>query len=519
MKVFKTFSIFLIALTTFYSACAPKPLKVTVLIKNGMVYDGINKAPSKLSIGIENDKIVYIGDEKGVNIEAEKVIDASGKIVCPGFIDPHTHADRDLRKADKSHNLPFLMQGVTTVVVGNDGNSLFPSAEFKTLYHQHGIGTNAILMAGHGTIRKLVVGRGNRKATTEELKNMQSLIQKEMDAGAFGMSTGLFYAPGSYSDTEEIIALSKIVAQNGGIYDSHIRDEGSYSIGLKEAIKEAIEIGRQAKLPIHISHIKCLGADVWNQSEAIIDLIEKGRAEGIQITANQYPYDASATSLLAATVPRWAESGGSDSLFLRYEDARLTQRILEETKRNIIRRGGADKLLIVKADDTTLEGLNLQEIADQYQLSPEKAVYKALRTGSIRVASFNMMVNDIHNFMKQDWMVTGSDGNTGHPRKYGSFPRKYDKYVKQEKVLDIATFINGSSSKTAEIFKIPKRGKLQEGFFADIIVFDPATFKDKANYTDAFQFAEGLEYSIINGKISVENGQPSDDLNGIVITK
>ena len=494
-------------------------MQVDILINNGLVYTGTTTTPSKVSIAIKGDKIVFIGTPKEIVIKAEKTIDADGLIVCPGFIDPHTHADRDLRKPDKSHNLPFLMQGVTTVVVGNDGNSFFPSSEFKELYETHGIGTNAILMAGHGTIRKLVVGRGDQKATAEELKNMQTLIQREMDAGAFGISTGLFYAPGSYGDTEEVIALSKIAAKNGGIYDSHIRDEGSYSIGLKGAIEEAIEIGRQAKLPIHISHIKCLGVDVWNQSKEIIELVENAKKEGIEVTANQYPYDASATGLKAATVPRWAESGGHDSLFMRYQQAEFKQKILTETKENITRRGGPDKLLIVKATDSLIVGKNLQEIAELLKLPPEKAVFEVIKKGEVRVASFNMTPADIANFMQQEWVVTGSDGNTGHPRKYGSFPRKYHKYVQQEKVIDVATFINGSSAKTAEIFKIPNRGQLKEGYFADVIVFNPKTYKDKADYTDAFQFAEGLEYSIINGQIVIENGKYLDKKEGRVLTK
>ncbi len=500
-------------------SCKKKEMQVDILIKNGLVYNGKTTEPNKASIAIKGDRIVFIGVEKGIVIKATKTIDADGLIVCPGFIDPHTHADRELRKPDKSHNLPFLMQGVTTVIVGNDGNSFFPTKEFKELYETHGIGTNAVLMAGHGTIRKLVVGRGNQKATAEELKNMQTLVQREMDEGAFGISTGLFYAPGSYADTEEIIALSKIVAKNGGIYDSHIRDEGSYSIGLKGAIEEAIEIGRQAKLPIHISHIKCLGVDVWNQSKAIIELVENAKKEGIEVTANQYPYDASATGLKAATVPRWAESGGHDSLFVRYQQAEFKQKILTETKENIIRRGGPDKLLIVKAADSLIVGKNLQEIAELLELTPEKAVFEVIKKGEVRVASFNMTPEDISNFMQQDWVVTGSDGNTGHPRKYGSFPRKYHKYVQQEKVIDVATFINGSSAKTADIFKIPNRGQLKEGYFADIILFNPNTYKDKADYTDAFQFAEGLQYSIINGQLVVENGKYLGEKRGRVLTK
>lgn len=502
-----------------HSSCQQEELALDILIQNGTVYNGIDSNSSKVSIGIVADKIVFIGKEKGKSIQAKKTIDASDLIVCPGFIDPHTHADRELREPKKSHNTPFLMQGITTVVVGSDGQSFFPTSKFKALYETHGIGTNAVLMTGHGTLRKMVVGRSDKKASAEEIENMQSLVQREMEEGSFGLSTGLYYAPGSYSDTEEIIALAKIAAKNDGVYDTHLRDEGSYTIGLKAAVEEAIEIGRQAKLPIHISHIKCLGADVWHQSTDIIQLIEGSRKEGINVTANQYPYDASATGLQSAVVPRWAESGGIDSLFIRYNQAKFKEQILADTKKNIDRRGGADKLLIVMVSDSAYLGKTLQEISETHQLSPEKSVFVVLKTGTVRVASFNMTTEDIHNFMKQDWVVTGSDGNTGHPRKFGSFPRKYRKYVQEEKVIDLASFINNSSALTAEIFKIPNRGKLKEGYYADVIIFNPKTFKDKADYTDAFQYAEGLEYSIINGQLSVENGKYTQKLHGKVLTK
>jgi len=517
--MWKRKSILILIILISTTSCSKKIIEVDILIKNGIVYNGIDTIPTNVSIAIKDDRIAFIGDENTVVINAIKTIDATGLIVSPGFIDPHTHAESDVKKVKYSHNLPFLMQGVTTVTIGNDGNSYFPTQKFKTLYEKHGIGTNLVLLIGHGTIRKEVIGESNGKATAEDIVSMQKLIQQEMDAGAFGMSTGLFYAPGSYSNTEEVISLAKVVAKNEGIYDTHLRDESSFSIGLIPAIEEAIEIGRQAKLPIHISHIKCLGVDVWHQSDSIIQLIERSKAEGINITANQYPYEASATSLKAAVVPRWAESGGLDSLFIRYGESTLRKRILEETKKNIIRRGGPDKLLIVKAVDTTFVGKNLLEISQLVNISPEEAVFKTLKTGFVKVASFNMNKEDISNFMKQEWVVTGSDGGSGHPRKYGSFPRKYHKYVKKEKLINIATFINNSTSRTAEIFKIPNRGKLQVGYYADIIIFNPKTFKDKADYTDAFQYAEGLEYSIINGQISIEDSKYTDKLNGKVLTK
>lgn len=517
MKINKV--ILLLIFTISFFSCSKKTIEVDILIKNGIVYNGTDSIASNVSIAIRDDKIIFIGDENSVSLSAAKIINAAGLIVSPGFIDPHTHADGDLADSKQSHNQPFLFQGVTTVVVGNDGNSLFPTSKYNDIFKENGIGTNVIQLIGHGTIRKQAMGNSDELANEQDIVKMQNLIQNEMDAGAFGMSTGLFYAPGSYSNTDEVIALAETVAKNNGIYDTHLRDESSFTIGLIPAIEEAIEIGRQAKLPIHISHIKCLGVDVWNQSNTVIQLIEKAQKEGIKVTANQYPYEASATGLKSAVVPRWAESGGKDSLFIRYNNQKLKKRILDETNANITRRGGPDKLLIVKAVDFTIVGKTLLEISETLHISPEETVFKIIASGYIKVASFNMNATDITNFMKQDWVVTGSDGGSGHPRKYGSFPRKYRKYVIDDKIIDHASFINNSSATTAEIYKIPNRGKLQVGYYADIIIFNPETFKDIADYTDAFQYAKGLEYSIINGKLSIENGKFTNELNGKVLTK
>ncbi|EDP70792.1 amidohydrolase family protein [Flavobacteriales bacterium ALC-1] len=515
----RQFCSLLTVLSVLLLSCGKEKIEVDILIVNGTVYDGKSIDSSANSIGIKDDKIVFIGNVEDVSITSKKTIDASGLIVSPGFIDPHTHADRDLNVAKTSHNQPFLFQGITTVIVGNDGDSFYPASKYIDLYETHGIGTNAVLLVGHGTIREQVMGKSDRKATADDITKMKALVAQEMNSGAFGISTGLFYSPGSYSNTEEVIALAKSVAEYGGVYDTHLRDESSYTVGLVPAIEEAIEIGRQAKLPIHISHIKCLGVDVWHQSDSIIKLVGDAQKEGISITANQYPYDASATGLKAAVAPRWAESGGKDSLFIRYHNKDLKQRILKDTKTNITRRGGPDKLLIVKSEDSAFIGKTLLDISKMLNTSPEEAVFKALESGYVRVASFNMNTKDIHKFMQQSWVVTGSDGNTGHPRKYGSFPRKYNKYVKEDQVINLATFINNSTSKTAEIFKISKRGQLLEGNFADIIIFNPENFRDKADYKDAFQLSIGLEYSIINGQISIENGKFNDELNGRVLKK
>ena len=496
-----------------------RKMDADILIVNGMVYTGTDKAPDNTVIAINNDTISFIGDKKDATITANKVIDATGFIVCPGFIDPHTHADRDLKDPEKSDNKPFLFQGITTVVVGNDGDSYYPVSKYRDVYTKQGIGTNVILLTGQGTIRNEVIGNSNRPASPEEITAMKQIAQQEMDAGAFGMSTGLFYAPGGYADTEEVIALAKVIAENDGIYDTHLRDESTYSVGLINAVNEAIEIGEKAKIPIHISHIKCLGVDVWKESDSIINLINNARKNGIAISANQYPYEASATGLIAATVPRWVESGGKDSILIRFKDKRFTQKILDETNENITRRGGPEKLLIVNAEDKELIGKTLKDIAEDMNLSPEKTVFEIIKNNNIRIASFNMSDYDIRNFMKQEWLVTGSDGNTGHPRKYGTFPRKYNTYVKQEKLIDLDRFIKNSTAETAKILKIPNRGVLKEGYFADIIIFDPETFKDKADYTHPYELSEGLVYSIINGQVAVENGSFSGGKYGKVLSK
>lgn len=508
-----------LAFVALLSACkGKKGIKADILIVNGIVYDGIGVKPRSVSIAVKDDKIVWVGDQSD-KVLASKTIDAEGLVVCPGFIDPHTHATSDLDDPDGSHNRPFLFQGVTTVTIGNDGSSPYPLAKYREVCEEHGVGTNVVTLVGHGTIRKQVMGESDREPTDRELEQMKDLMQRELDAGAFGMSTGLFYAPGSYAMTDEVVALAEVVAKNNGIYDTHLRDESSYSIGLVAAVEEAIAIGERANVPVHISHIKCLGTDVWKQSDSIIKIVESAQRKGIGVTANQYPYDASATSLKAAVVPRWAESGGIDSLFIRLQDRGSKDRILAETRQNIARRGGADKLLVIQAPDTALQGKNLQEIAEDLGRAPENVVFDILGQGYIKIASFNMNPYDIENFMVRPWVVTGSDGGSGHPRKYGTFPYKYRKFVQQDSVLDLASFINRSSSKTAEILGISDRGTIQAGHYADIVIFDPEHFRDKADYLDAFRLSEGVRYSIINGKLSIENGEFTQKLNGTMLQR
>ena len=258
-----------------------------------------------------------------------------------------------------------------------------------------------------------------------------------MDEGAIGMSTGLYYAPGSYSSTEEVIELAKVAAAKGGLYDSHIRDESSYTIGLIGSVNEVIRIGREAHMPVHISHIKALGADVWGMSDSVIKLMKQARAQGVDITASQYPYTASGTSVGASLLPRWAETGGKDSLAWRIHDPATHAKLVAEMTENMRRRGGANTLLITGGRDSTIHGKRLDAVAKMWNQPPIEAAMKIILNGDASVASFNMDEKDIENFMKQDFITLDSDGSDGHPRKYGTFPKFFHEYVREKHVMSM----------------------------------------------------------------------------------
>jgi N-acyl-D-amino-acid deacylase len=299
-----------------------------------------------------------------------------------------------------------------------------------------------------------------------------------------------------------------------------MRDEDSYSIGLLGSIEETIRIGREARIPVHISHIKALGTEVWGKSTAAIELIRRARAEGIDITASQYPYTASGTSVVAALVPRWAEDGGRRRLLERIDDPAIRPRLNAEMEANLRRRGGPDSLLITGARDNSIVGKTLAQIAANWKKSPVEAALEIIRSqGDASVASFNMQDADIENFMRQDFVVTGSDGSAGHPRKYGTFARKLREYVYTKKLITLPFAIQHSSSMTAETLRIPQRGLLRLGYYADVIVFDEKTVADRATYGRPQELAAGMRYVIVNGKIAVDQGQYTGLLAGRALRK
>lgn len=498
-------------------SCSPEPT-LDVLIVGGMVYDGTDQPAQQVDIGIRADTIAFIGDASETEHVAARTVEAVGYHVTPGFIDPHTHAMKDLSDSVKNQNLNYLLQGVTTVVTGSDGNSDNFIGERLAHWQNNGIGTNAAILVGHRNIRRLVMGMRESAPTEEELENMKTMVRRGMEEGALGLSSGLFYSPASFSSTEEVIELAKVSAEFGGLYDAHIRDESTYNIGLMAAIEESIEIAEKASIPANISHIKCLGVDVWGMSNAIIDTIEAARSRGLHITADQYPFRASGTHLGAALLPKWVFAD-IDDYIPRLADPELLPQIQAAVAENIRRRGGAESLLLVLAKLPDLDGRTLAEVAEEWDLPAEDAAIKIIANGDAAIASFNMNEEDLFRFMKQDWVMTSSDGTTAHPRKFASFPKKIRDYVLDKEVLPIAGMIRKSTGLTAEVFGIPKRGKLQVGNYADILVFKPEELRDNASYAEPALLSSGMWYIFLNGEVAVAKGEVQEGLFGRVVRR
>ncbi|HEX3966523.1 MAG TPA: D-aminoacylase [Edaphobacter sp.] len=486
---------------------------IDLIIRGGSLIDGSGTPAIKADIGISGDRIVFVGSSAGK--KAKREIDATGLVVTPGFIDPHTHTAGDLSDAKRSRNDAYLMQGVSTIATGNDGDS--PAAIGATLakWNQKGIGTNAVLFIGQGTVRREVMGMADTKPTPEQMDRMKSLVEAAMNEGAIGISTGLYYAPGSFSSTEEVIELARVAAHHGGIYDTHMRDESSYTIGLLGSVRETIRIGREAHLPVMISHIKALGADVWGKSADVIALIDNARKAGVNVTASQYPYTASGTSVTAALIPRWAEADGA--LLKNLSDSSLHQRLTNEIEQNLVRRGGADSLLMTASRDPTIVGKTLAAIARERNESPVDAAIEIVKAGGSDVASFNMKENDIEAFMRQPWVMTCSDGSPGHPRKYGTYPRKLRLYVYERHVIPLEFAIRSSTSLPAKTLGLKDRGLLKPGYFADVLVFDPRTFNERATYQAPTILSTGVQYLMVNGQLAIDKGSLTAALAGRAI--
>ncbi|WP_461534013.1 N-acyl-D-amino-acid deacylase family protein [Sinomicrobium sp.] len=493
-----------------------KPKKLDILIKGAYVFDGTGKDSVLYDVGIKGERIVYVG-EPTKSFKAKTLIDGTGLYLSPGFIDPHTHYKRQLNNKDEKERalLRALMQGVTTVFEGNDGGSPWPIGETLHKWKETGIGPNAALFVGHNTVRRNVLGDEDVQPTANELKTMENMVDRAMKEGAFGLSTGLFYTPGNYAELDEVVALAKVAASHGGIYDTHQRDEGSQSIGVVASTEEVLKIAEEAGIPAHISHIKVSGPKTWGKSDVLIDMIEKAQAKGLKVTANQYPYEASRTGLSSALVPPWVRDGGIKAMRARFLQPELRDSILKGIAKNIeARTADPSKLVLASKKNKELHGKSLQDLSEQWNISPEEVVIKVCSTSLPSVHSFMMKDEDINNFMVQPWVMTGSDGGSGHPRGFGTFARKIRKYALDDKVLSVSQAIYKSSYLTAKTLNIKDRGAIEEGYYADVVLFDPNTIKDNSNYDNGEVLASGVPYVIVNGKLVIKDGQWQGNLPG-----
>ena len=510
----------MISLLCLLAVCAAtRADSVDVLIKRGTVYDGSGKAPLVTDVGLRGDRIVFVGDAAKARVKAGRVIDATGLIVAPGFIDPHTHSMEgvDRFNDERRKNIPALMQGVTTVTDGPDGRGPFEVARIQSETEKKGLGTNTFALVGFGTVRAKVMGNSSAPATPAQIDSMRALIDKAMREGAYGVGGGLFYAPQSYSSTDEVIAVVSAAKPYGGVYDSHQRDESSYSIGLLNSVRECIRIGRESGLITNIGHVKALGVDVWGYADSVLRLMREERARGHLVVADQYPWTASGTALSAALLPRWAQAGGNDSLLARIADAPTRERILREMRENLRRRGGDSTLLLISggAKAKPYIGKTLKQVAADRGLPASETALEMVRDGiDMGVASFNMTEADIETFMKDPYVMTSSDGSGGHPRLYGTYPRKIRRYVLDKPVITMERMIQASSAQVADTYGIVERGWLKVGYFADVIVFDPKTIRDVATYVEPEKLSVGMRYVFVNGVAAVADGAPTGAVGG-----
>ena len=491
--------------------------------------DGSGNPWIRADIGIRGDVIAAVGRLAGAR--GTRTIDAKDRLVTPGFIDVHSHAGEGLTREPLRQAQPLLAQGVTTAVVNPDGGGPVDLAAQRAALEKGGFGPNVALLIGHAAVRRAVIGTANRAPSPEELDRMRGLVRRGMEEGAFGLSSGLFYTPGSFAKTEEVIELAKAAAERGGLYTSHVRDEGNYNIGIVASVEEVIRIAEEAGIPGIVSHAKALGPDNWGLASTMTARVEAARARGVQVFMDQYPYEASSTSLRAALLPDGVAAPTSEQMLnpetVPADQKDVTANAERVATENLRRRGGAASIVIAHyRNDPAREGKSLEQLAAASGATPVRVALEMIARGGASVVSFNMSEKDIVHLMRQPYTMTSSDGGLvlptegkPHPRNYGAFARKLALYVRERRVVSLEEAIRSMTSLPATVFGMKDRGLLREGAAADIAIFDPAKIVERATYTDPHQLAEGMSYVLVNGQVVLEDGKFTPALPGRVLRK
>jgi len=553
-----------VLVAAFFSiGSAQQAQRFDLLIRNGRVMDGTGNPWFPADIGVTSGRIAAIGKLEGA--QAARVIDAAGKYVVPGFIDIHSHADDGsgprggFRDPDPiRRSAPNLVsQGITTVVVNQDGRSPWPISEQRAQLEKNGIGPNAMLLVGHGTVRRRVMGDDvQRPARPDEIAKMRGLVREQLQQGAVGMSAGLEYEPGRWSTTDEVVELARELPAFNGIYISHERSEGSdplwyvpsqdgpNAVTLLDAVQETITIGEQTGARVVASHLKAKGEHYWGSSAAAVTLIQRARDRGVDVWADQYPYPTSGTDGSTVLIPAWAtRPPGANANQPRTNRADILKRVLgdppsaklvrSDIAHEIRRRGGAENITVYEYTDKSLYGKPLAEIARLWKLDPVETAIKIQmeglqdRNGGARMRGFSMAEFDMENIAKQPWVATSTDagiampadGPSTHARFYGSFTRKIRHYSIDRGAITLEHAIRSSTSLPAQIMLLKDRGQIREGFAADIVIFDLATIRDKATFFEPHQHSEGVDYVLVNGTAVVDGGKLTHATPGRVLLR
>ena len=529
-------------------------------IVNGTIIDGRGSPSYSADIGIAKGRIVALGK---LESDASAIIDAAGQVVSPGFIDLHTHSDASFL-IDPSADSK-VRQGCTLELAGNCGMSFCGPVQGAAveqseqrwqmygpdialsrpdnILHWNSFGDymdalassgstlNIASQVGHGTIRAGVIGFDDRAPTVSELDSMATLVSESLDAGALGFSTGLFYAPGSYARTDEIVALAGEAAKKNKLYSTHMRDEGNYSISLLGSVEESIAIGRLSGVRVQISHLKCLGPETWGQANELLTRIEHARNESIDLAGDQYPYTAGSTNITGAIFPRWTQTGGREGTLKKLSDESLYPSILHGIAADIERRGGADKIVIANyPSDRSIEGKNLAEIAKKHGISPSEVAVSIYLESETSVILHSMEEPDVEVIAEGKWVSVASDGSSiktsgalssgkPHPRSYGTFPRFLGRYVREKGVVSLEEGIRKMTSLPASRLNLSQRGAILPGFWGDITIFNPATVSDTATFDNPHSYPTGISHVLVNGVPVVNNGSLTNKRPGKVIRR
>ncbi len=524
-----------------------------LLIKNASVIDGTGKQAFSADVAVVAKRIEKISQD--IEQESRRTIDASGLTLAPGFIDPHTHSDLTLLVEPRAESK--IRQGVTTEIIGNCGDSPAPligaakhearaaaqdigvdvswttMAEYREKLREKGTAVHVVPLVGHNTIRGGVLGYDDVQPTPEQQSEMEKRVEQAMEQGACGMSTGLFYPPGFYAKTEEVIGLAKVVTNHGGIYASHIRSETNH---LLEAVSEAVEIGDRAGIRVQISHIKLEGYRNWGDVDQLVTMLEDAASKGLRLGCDQYPYDAG-VSWLAYILPYWAQAGGGKAVGERLADPAVRVQLKKDWQANRDEwenRGGmrdwSDLMITDCPPRPDVQGKTIVEIAADWEKDPLETAFDliVISEGQVECVCFGQLEENVRRLLSHPLVVVASDGEAlapygvlskskPHPRCYGTFPRVLGHYVREEKVLSLEEAVHKMTLMTAERFGLEDRGVIREGAWADLVLFDDLTIADTATYTAPHQYPEGIPYVIVNGEVVIDQGEHSGALPGKVL--